>query len=188
LTALQGVSLGEQIDAVPVRGTVLFAFPRGKTARFMRLTRERRLPVGSQLDTTHGTVSITSAVNFTGGTRTGEFYGGRFKVLQKRVVGAVTELQLTGKLDCSGIPHGAGYVATAARRRPHRSLWGKDKGSGYGTGGGYGSGTTQGTKWLTDDSCTGTRFTVVQGTVKVTDFVRHITVIVTAGHSYLAGH
>jgi hypothetical protein len=188
LETVQTLGVGEQVDVAPVRGTVSYAPPSAKRPHFVPLTKKRRIPVGSQLDTTRGTVSVTSAVNFSGGTRTGEFYGGQFKVLQKRTVGAVTELRLTGKLNCAGASRSARDVATIARHHPHRHMWGTDNGSGYATGGGYGSGTTQGTKWLTDDSCTGTRFTVVQGVVRVTDYVRHVTVLVTAGHSYLAGH
>jgi hypothetical protein len=52
----------------------------------------------------------------------------------------------------------------------------------------YGSAAVQGTEWLTEDTCTGTRVTVARGVVKVTDFVRHRTVLVRAPHSYLAGH
>ena len=44
----------------------------------------------------------------------------------------------------------------------------------------------RGTKWLVQDSCAGTLTRVVRGTVKVRDNVRHKTVTVRAGKSYLA--
>ena len=44
----------------------------------------------------------------------------------------------------------------------------------------------RGTKWLVQDSCAGTLTRVVRGSVKVRDNVRHKTVTVAAGKSYLA--
>jgi hypothetical protein len=44
----------------------------------------------------------------------------------------------------------------------------------------------RGTKWLTTETCAGTRTTVAAGAVSVLDKVRHRTVLVRAGHSYLA--
>jgi hypothetical protein len=44
----------------------------------------------------------------------------------------------------------------------------------------------RGTEWLTEDTCDGTRTYVKRGVVLVKDFVHHKTVVVRAGHSYLA--
>jgi hypothetical protein len=44
----------------------------------------------------------------------------------------------------------------------------------------------RGTRWDTADRCDGTLTRVRFGTVAVNDFVRHKTVIVRAGQSYLA--
>jgi hypothetical protein len=46
--------------------------------------------------------------------------------------------------------------------------------------------TTRGTSWLTEDRCDGTLTRVTSGAVEVRDRVRGTTVLVRAGHSYLA--
>ena len=43
-----------------------------------------------------------------------------------------------------------------------------------------------GTKWLVEDRCTSTLTRVARGKVKVTDFVKHKTVLVKKGHKYIA--
>ena len=54
------------------------------------------------------------------------------------------------------------------------------------TFGRYAAATVRGTFWLTQDTCTGTLIKVRSGTVTVLDRVRHRTVTVRAGKSYLA--
>ena len=45
----------------------------------------------------------------------------------------------------------------------------------------------RGTIWLVEDRCDGTTLVVVRrGTIAFQDFVRHRTIVVTAGHSYRA--
>jgi hypothetical protein len=44
----------------------------------------------------------------------------------------------------------------------------------------------RGTRWVTVDRCDGTLTRVTEGAVSVRDKVRHRTVLVRAGHSYLA--
>jgi hypothetical protein len=44
----------------------------------------------------------------------------------------------------------------------------------------------RGTRWLTRDTCAGTRTRVVAGAVAVRDLRRHRTVVVRKGHEYLA--
>jgi hypothetical protein len=46
--------------------------------------------------------------------------------------------------------------------------------------------TVRGTSWYTEDRCDGTLTRVSQGSVSVRDLVNDRTVIVRAGHSYLA--
>jgi hypothetical protein len=63
----------------------------------------------------------------------------------------------------------------------------RSRGSGrYRTRGRYGSGTVRGTAWTTTDRCDGTLIAVQQHSVLVTDFIKHITILVRAGHHYLA--
>ena len=54
------------------------------------------------------------------------------------------------------------------------------------TRGRYSAATVRGTAWDTIDRCDGTMTRVHRGTVIVNDFVRHKTITVHAGHSYLA--
>jgi hypothetical protein len=56
----------------------------------------------------------------------------------------------------------------------------------FAVSGEYSRGATRGTDWLTEDRCDGTLMRVFRGAVRVTDFVRHRTVTVRAGDSYLA--
>ncbi len=44
----------------------------------------------------------------------------------------------------------------------------------------------RGTQWTTTDQCNGTLIAVQVHAVEVTDFVKHITILVGAGHHYLA--
>jgi Ca2+-binding RTX toxin-like protein len=46
--------------------------------------------------------------------------------------------------------------------------------------------SSPGTAWITERRCSGTLTRVLSGVVRVTDFTRHRTVMVRAGHSYLA--
>jgi ferric-dicitrate binding protein FerR (iron transport regulator) len=66
-----------------------------------------------------------------------------------------------------------------------RYVWGSGSGD-YQTSGSYGSGTVRGTRWLTDDRCDGTRFSVTTGRLVVRDNPRRRTIVLTAGESYLA--
>jgi hypothetical protein len=72
-----------------------------------------------------------------------------------------------------------------AKPPPARSLWGDGKGN-YRTVGRYAAAVVRGTVWLTQDTCKGTLVRVQSGTVTVLDAVRHRTVTVPAGKSYLA--
>jgi hypothetical protein len=136
------------------------------------------IPMGSIVDTGEGVVALTSLAKAGGTPQTAKFYQGVFKVTQS---GSVTNLTLTDPLaSCRGARAGA-----AAAKKKTRHLWGDGKGS-FRTNGKYSSATVRGTKWLVQDSCSGTLTRVVRGTVAVRDNVRHKTVTVKAGKSYLA--
>jgi len=76
-------------------------------------------------------------------------------------------------------------AGAAASKPKKRRLWGDGKGK-FRTEGKYAAATVRGTKWLVEDTCAGTLTKVNQGTVDVRDKVRHKTVIVRKGKSYLA--
>jgi hypothetical protein len=186
LETVQTLAMGEQVDVAPVRGAVLYAVPAANR-HFVPLKREQRIPVGSLLDTTRGVVRLTSAANLAGTvTQTGQIYGGQFKVLQQRAAGAATRLILTGNLGCG---RKADDVADVAKHRPrHHRINVNENGGNWGTGTPYVSTSVQGTQWLTDETCTGSRVTVEQGVVRVSDLILHRTILLHAGQSYLAGH
>jgi hypothetical protein len=67
-----------------------------------------------------------------------------------------------------------------------RELWGRDHGGRFRSHGRHSHATVRGTRWLTADRCDGTLTRVTNGSVAVRDFARHRTVVVRAGHSYVA--
>jgi hypothetical protein len=126
-------------------------------------------------------------------TFTGTFGGAVFKVTQTRSGPnkGLTTLSLVENI--SGAPSTASCKAKGSAVRAHAALSSRvlqtlrSRGSGrYRTRGRYGSGTVRGTKWTTTDRCDGTLIAVQQHSVLVTDFIKHITILVRAGHHYLA--
>jgi hypothetical protein len=170
---------GASVNVAAVKGTVLVQCP-GEPA-FAPLTAPRQIPLGCDVDTRAGTVSLTSARR-SGAIQSGEFWDGLFRVSQ---VGDFAVLTLGGALDCSGRrSDGAG---TAANRGLGRVTWGKGKGR-FRVVGRRGSASTRGTTWSTTDSChNSTAIKVTVGVVDVRDFAKNKTVAVRAGETYEAG-
>jgi hypothetical protein len=84
---------------------------------------------------------------------------------------------------CKG--KGAADLHTDLSRRALQTLRSRASGR-FRTRGRYAAGTVRGTAWTTTDRCDGTLIAVQQHSVLVTDFVKHKTVLVPAGHHYLA--
>lgn len=178
--------LGKSVDVAPVSGVVLIKLKGKKT--FARLKVGDQVPLGSTLDATHGVVTLTAAKDGQGHTTTGRFYAGVFRVGQARTPAAeLTVLTLAGPKPSGCTTHSV-RSATTARRRRHgkRSLWGSSSKGNFRTVGSYASATERGTKWLTQDTCSGTLIHVTQGQVAVADFPHHRTLLVHAPHSFLA--
>ncbi|HEY7830411.1 MAG TPA: hypothetical protein VIC06_07595 [Solirubrobacteraceae bacterium] len=178
--------LGHSFNVARAGGVVLVEPPGTHT--FTPLTQALELPLGSIIDATHGSVSITTATPG-GGTQTGQFFAGRFVLTQGRD-GAVVAT-LTG---------GDFSVCPTARERRHlahassghasgkhvvRKLWANAHGK-FSTKGNYAAGAVQGTEWLTEDLCEGTLIRVTRDRVAVTNLVNHRHLTVKAGHRYLA--
>ena len=115
------------------------------------------IPMRSTVDTTHGKVKLTSAVN-SHKNQSGDFSQGAFVVTQRKSDG-LTDLTLTGgdlakcpkpQATKIGVPS---PFATAAAK--HGRLFGSAHGR-FRTRGRNSSATVRGTQWLTDDGCTGT--------------------------------
>jgi hypothetical protein len=198
---------GKTFDARVVSGDVFIKYAPGAGPRatprppkgFVPLKGAANVPMGSQLDASHGRVALTSAAD-TGGakTQTADFYDGLFQVKQalpkkkpKGPTALITDLVMKGepsRSECAPLK-GAASVAAAKKKRGAKSvlgsLWGNGKGK-FRTNGKYSSATVRGTIWLTQDRCDGTLTSVKRGTVSVRDFKLKKTVSVKAGHSYLA--
>jgi hypothetical protein len=157
---------GRSVGAQPVSGTVLVRVG----GNFVPLA-PGLLKNGAEVDARKGRVEITRS---DGGKAT--FYSGVFKLSQAR---GITTLTLSEKLHCSR------RALTAAKKPKTRKLWGEGKGR-FRTKGTYSAATVRGTKWLVQDTCTSTKTTVRQGSVKVRDNVRRTNVVVRAGRSYTA--
>jgi sugar lactone lactonase YvrE len=173
--------VGKTANLQVVRGTVTFT-PKGST-KPQPLSATTQIPMGSTVNTSKGTVRMTTASDAKGLTQTGDFYNGIFKVSQKRSSKPITQLQLMGGSfrSCRG---SRGASAAASPKRVRR-LWGNARGR-YRSVGRYSSATVRGTIWLTEDRCDGTLTRVRKGQVVVRDLVRKRNVKLKAGKSYLA--
>jgi hypothetical protein len=183
--------LGKSVNFTPVSGQVFVRLPGSSS--FIPLSQVHRLPTGSQIDSRHGTFKLTSATGTKGKLSSGTFGGAIVSFNQTRTgrdKGLTTFKLLLGVLP--GAPSLKGCTAKKASGSPsahiaslssvyHSSTHGR-----YRTRSGRASGSSSGTKWDTIVSCAGVRFRVFRGTVVVNDSARHKTVVVHAGHSYLA--
>jgi hypothetical protein len=177
-------TLGSTVVAAPVAGTVRVKAPGA--AGFTTLAAGATIPVGAVLDTRGGTVALTTALDG-GRTQTATFHSGVFQVRQSKTAHGLTDIFLRGPaLNCGPTRASARAAAVAKRKPPKRQLWGRDNGGRFRTHGKNSAATVRGTSWVTTDTCAGTRTTVRSGAVSVRDVHRHRTVLVRAGHSYLA--
>jgi hypothetical protein len=179
--------LGQSQNAKPVSGHV-FALIGGQ---LVPLTETRHLPSGTVLDARRGSLELITAAVHGHKPQTGVFGGAIFKVTGAR--SGLTTLSLVEGV-IKGAPTYASCTAhrasdqaahVAVSRRILQTLRSRAAGS-FRTRGRYAAATVRGTQWTTTDRCDGTAIAVQLHTVLVTDFVRHITVSVSAGHSYLA--
>jgi hypothetical protein len=155
---------GKQAVAERVQGTVTVTPPG--SSRAQRLTHARVLQMGSEIDATRGTVKIVTTKDAHGHIQFGTFSQGAFTLTQTRGSHPLTNLTLAGG-DFNVCPPSAGgrtIGATAARARPVRRLFGQAHGR-FRTRGRNSSATVRGTKWVTEDTCDGTRTEDRQGKV-----------------------
>ena len=114
--------------------------------------------------------------NAAGATQSALFFQGAFVITQTGGSKPVTELALSGKLS---LPEGQEGEHVREEKKVRR-LWGDGKGR-FRTKGRHGAATVRGTKWLTQDTCSGTLVRVKRGTVTVRDFAKKKTVVVKKG-------
>jgi hypothetical protein len=161
----------------PVSGKVLVRKPGSN--QFVELDATAGIPLGSTVDTRHGVVLLTSLPKPGTPAQSARFYDGVFKVTQSA---GVTDLTLNEPLAPCGK---AGKASAAAKKPKTRKLWGDGSGS-FRTKGQYSAATVRGTNWFVQDSCAGTLTKVARGVVAVRDNVKHKTIVLRAGKSYLA--
>jgi hypothetical protein len=178
--------LGDTVVVSPGTGKVLVRRPG--SPRFRILDEPSRVPVGSIVDAREGHVQLVTSIAADGRLQAGTFWGSRFQVRQPRRGRGLTSLVLRGGnfAACRRPSANGSRVAGASAVRRIRRLWGRDRGGRFRTYGRQSQATVRGTRWLTEDRCDGTLTRVTSGAVAVRDRVRRRTVIVRAGHSYLA--
>jgi hypothetical protein len=169
-----------------------------KGAGFVPLTEARQLPSGTQIDTRLGTIALTAAAAAKHGKlQTGTFNGGIFGFTQDRggltkglttlsllegaFTGAPSYASCTKKAADSPFANAFAALSRTVLQTLRSSAHGKFRTKGH-----YSAATVRGTVWTMSDRCDGTLVTVQRDTVSVRDLVRHVTVLVRAGHRYLA--
>jgi hypothetical protein len=191
-TGVPAPVLGKTVDASVVSGVVLVKTGSGK---FRQLTGTRQLPVGSEVNALRGSLRLVTATARQHVTQTGTFRGGVFRVSQASrgaSKGLATLSLLQGAVKgapaygvCTRRGKSSDATATATSHKVLQLLHASARGK-FRTAGRYSAATVRGTVWSVANRCDGTLTHVSTGTVAVTDFVRHVTVVVHAGQSYLA--
>ena len=202
--------LGKAVDVAPVSGVVFIKPPPGKTLAgditanaaqvgkgqgFVPLTEAGPIPSGSQVDALAGSLKLVTATGQVGKTQNGTFGGAIFTLTQDRT--GITKGLTNLKLQEGAFQGGPSYATCQAEHKATdatiAALSTKTlqllKASGHGkfkTTGRYASATVRGTIWTVADRCDGTLTHVIRDTVLVDDFVRHKTILLHSGQSYLA--
>jgi hypothetical protein len=173
--------LGHSIAVTRANGEVVVRIPG--TAAPALLRNVASVPVDSIVDTRRGSVDLTTQLPG-GATQTGSFHGGVFQVRQAAGANGLTELVLRGAAPtCS---RARARAAATVVKHPPRVLWGHDSHGRFRTRASNAVITVRGTTWYVADRCDGTLTRVTKGSVAVRDLHRHRTVVVRAGHRYLA--
>jgi hypothetical protein len=182
---------GQSVVLRRVRGTVVFSytitifFPGGPCALSQEDVQRLvdaiavLLPGRPVIDATNGEVELTAAKDSSGGTQTGRFSKGAFRIVQKPAAEPLTELVMTG-----GSPSRCSQKRNA-RRRVVRQLFGNGRGR-FRTRGRHSTATIRGTRWVVKETCAGTLTVSQKGTVVVRDLVKHRTRTLHTGERYLA--
>jgi hypothetical protein len=176
--------IGRQARVEIASGTILVRLAHNRS--FAALSGATGVPIGSVIDATRGVLRLTTAINSAGATQSATIWGGVFQVMQTSAGHGMTNLILTGApLKCS--PRLKAHASSARSSRPKsRSIWAEDRHGRYSTHGANSVATVLGTRWETVDTCAGTLTRVVRGRVRVRSLHGRSSVIVAAGHSFLA--
>ena len=173
---------------------------------FIPVTELTKIKNGTIINALHGTLSVTTALPAVQHatiaakkkakkpktkTQKGKFSGAVFKVTQAR--SGLATLALVEGAKFKGAPTYAscktkkGKAVTAALSAEDAAAAAGQRHHGkFRTKGRYAAATVRGTIWTVADRCDGTLTHAIKDTVTVNDFVRHKTIILRPGHSYLA--
>jgi streptogramin lyase len=176
--------LGTSAVASPVTGTVLVRPPGAK--HYEELGPNDVIPVGARIDTRRGTIDLVTALP-DGRTQKAKFWNGVFTVRQSKKGKGYTDIYVAPATGCRK-PAAKKSRVSAARKKKRRpnSLWGHDNHGRYRSHGRRSVALVRGTTWLMEERCEGSYTKVKHGKVSVRDLRRKKTVLVRAGHSYLA--
>jgi DNA-binding beta-propeller fold protein YncE len=198
-------ALGKTFNISPVSGVVLILV----NGQLVPLTELEQIPKSTVIDALHGTIGLTTAALGGPGaardaaakgnktkvkTQSGTFGGAIFKITQAtRGAGKGLATLTLVENAFKGAPtyatckakKAADASAAALSSRTLQLLRANAKGK-FRTSGRYSAATVRGTKWTIADRCDGTLTHDITHSVAVTDFVRHKTIILHAGRSYLA--
>lgn len=179
--AVEAPVLGRSFIVARVRGTVLVR-PRG-TRAFVVLNGPTSLPVGSEIDTTRGTMSVTEASDFGGAVNVADIQGGRVIVTQRRALHAPATFTLSLPLHCPAIARATPARSSSGQsHRPRkRHLNVSESGGSWDTRGQYVATGAVGTEWTTTDTCSTSAVSVQSGAVRVRNLITHKTVTLRAG-------
>ena len=173
------------------------------------MTELTQIPKNTVIDALHGTLTLTTAADSPAPahdaaakgkkhktpTQKGTFSGAIFK-LSQATAGAGKGLVTLAIVENAF--KGAPTYATCKARRPRDATAAaiveqdppasarERQGQVHAPRGRYSAATVLGTKWTIADRCDGTLTHDITDSVAVTDFVRHKTIILHAGQSYLA--
>lgn len=205
--------LGKAVNASVISGLVFFKLPGGSPAKafkgrnvhasipnnlgYLPLTEPLQLPVGTKIDNEKGKLRLVTAGPTKSKTQKGTFAGALFSIAQK--AGGADKALTTLSLLEGAFPGAPTYASCGARAHSSTVTAGiaslsskvlqtlRSNAHGrFRTRGRYSASTVRGTNWGTRDRCDGTLTIVRRGTVAVSDFTLHKTVLVHAGHRYLA--
>jgi DNA-binding beta-propeller fold protein YncE len=191
-------TLGQTVNVAPVSGLVLVLIH----GHLVPLTQLQQIPFGVVIDSLHGTFEVTTSAGGGGSahdaaakgkTQSGKF-GGAVVRLHQGTRGANRGLTTVMMVESAfkGAPSQAICKAPAADAHAakvsskviqllHASAHGR-----FTTSGRYSAATVRGTVWSVTARCDGTLTHDFTDSVVVTDFVRHKTIVLHAGQSYLA--
>jgi hypothetical protein len=194
-------ALGKTFNISPVAGVVLIKLK----GQLVPLTQLRQVRTNTVIDALRGTLQLITAADGHPArdavakakehkgkvkTQTGRFSGAIFNVTQAHS-GLATLSLAEGAIkggpnfaECKAHKT-ADATAAALSSKTLQLLHASAKGK-FRTKGRYSAATVRGTKWTIADRCNGTLTHDITDSVVVSDFVRHKTIVLHAGQSYLS--